>query len=113
MRAVVRDAYGSVDVLRVGEISKPVAGEDQVLVRVRAAGVDQGVWHVMAGMPYAMRLAGFGMRAPKNPLLGSDVSGTVEAVGSGATAFQPGDEVFGTCRVPSPSSPFLALIVSR
>ena len=82
MKAVVRDAYGSVDVLRFGEIAKPVAGEGEVLVRVRAAGVDQGVWHLMAGMPYVMRLAGFGLRAPKNPLLGYDVAGRVEAVGA-------------------------------
>jgi NADPH:quinone reductase-like Zn-dependent oxidoreductase len=68
MRAVLRDTYGSVDVLRVGEIPAPVAGEGEVLVRVQAAGVDQGVWHVMVGMPYAMLLAGFGIRAPKNPL---------------------------------------------
>src|SRR5689334_13492864 len=98
MKATVRDAYGSIDVLRLEEIATPVAGEDEVLVLVVAAGVDQGVWHVMAGMPYALRLAGFGIRSPKNPLLGSDLAGRVEAVGSGVTAFQPGDEVFGTCR---------------
>ena len=82
MRAVVRDAYGSVDVLRLAEVDKPVAGEGEVLVRVHAAGVDQGVWHLMAGMPYVMRLVGFGIRAPKNPLLGYDVAGRVEAVGA-------------------------------
>jgi NADPH:quinone reductase-like Zn-dependent oxidoreductase len=82
----------------VDEIAKPVPGEGEVLVRVVAAGVDQGVWHVMAGMPYAMRLAGFGVRAPKNPLLGHDLAGRVEAVGSGAVTFRVGDEVFGTCR---------------
>lgn len=98
MKAIVRDVYGSVDVLRQAEIEAPVAGEGEVLVRVIAAGVDQGVWHVMVGMPYAMRLAGFGIRAPKNPLLGYDVAGRVEAVGSSAGAFQPGDEVFGTCK---------------
>jgi NADPH:quinone reductase-like Zn-dependent oxidoreductase len=98
MKAVVRDAYGSADVLRLGEVAKPVAGEDEVLVRVEAAGVDQGVWHLMVGMPYAMRLAGFGIRAPKNPLLGYDVAGRVEAVGAHAGSFRPGDEVFGTCR---------------
>ena len=98
MKAVVRDTYGSVDVLRLGEVAKPVAGEGEVLVRVHAAGVDQGVWHLMAGMPYVMRLAGFGIRAPKNPLLGYDVAGRVEAVGANAEQFQPGDEVFGTCR---------------
>src|ERR1041385_6455512 len=95
MRAVVRDAYGSVDVLRLAEVDKPVAGDGEVLVRVHAAGVDQGVWHLMAGMPYAMRLAGFGIRAPKNPLLGYDVAGRVEAVGANAGLFRPGDEVFG------------------
>jgi NADPH:quinone reductase-like Zn-dependent oxidoreductase len=97
MKAVVRDTYGSVDVLRVGDIPKPVAGEGEVLVRVVAAGVDQGVWHLMRGMPYVMRLAGFGIRAPKNPLLGYDVAGRVEAVSSDADSLRPGDEVFGTC----------------
>jgi NADPH:quinone reductase-like Zn-dependent oxidoreductase len=98
MRAVVRDAYGSVDVLRLREVGKPVAGEGEVLVCVHAAGVDQGVWHLMVGMPYVMRLAGFGIRAPKNPLLGYDVAGRVEAVGTDAGPFRPGDDVFGTCR---------------
>jgi NADPH:quinone reductase-like Zn-dependent oxidoreductase len=98
VKAVIRDAYGSVDVLRVGDTAKPVVNEGEVLVRVVAAGVDQGVWHLMAGMPYVMRLAGFGIRAPKNPLLGYDVAGRVEAVGTNAGPFQPGDEVFGTCR---------------
>ena len=98
MKAVVRDAYGSADVLRLGEVAKPVAGEGEVLVRVVAAGVDQGTWHMMVGMPYAMRLAGFGIRAPKNPLLGYDVAGRVEAVGARVTEFRPGQEVFGTCR---------------
>ncbi len=98
MKAVVRDTYGSVEVLRLAEIAKPVAGDGQVLVRIHAAGVDQGVWHLMVGMPYVMRLAGFGIRAPKNPLLGYDLAGRVEAVGAQADLFQPGDEVFGTCR---------------
>jgi NADPH:quinone reductase-like Zn-dependent oxidoreductase len=98
MKAIVRDAYGSTDVLRFEEVAKPVAAEGEVLLRVHAAGVDQGVWHLMAGMPYVMRLAGFGVRAPKNPLLGYDVAGRVEAVGPNAGSFRPGDEVFGTCR---------------
>ena len=98
MKAVVRDTYGSVDVLRLEEVAKPVAGDGELLVRVHAAGVDQGVWHLMVGMPYVMRLAGFGIRAPKNPLLGYDVAGRVEAVGANAGPFRPGDEVFGTCR---------------
>src|SRR5207244_13474953 len=98
MKAIVRDAYGSAGVLRLAEIDKPVAGEGEVLVRVHAAGVDQGVWHLLTGTPYAMRLAGFGVRAPKNPLLGWDVAGRVEAVGAGVTTLRLGDEVFGTCR---------------
>jgi NADPH:quinone reductase-like Zn-dependent oxidoreductase len=98
MKAIVRDAYGSDDVLRLAEIDKPVASEGEVLVRAHAAGVDQGVWHLMTGTPYAMRLAGFGIRAPKNPLLGYDVAGRVEAVGAHLTEFRPGQDVFGTCR---------------
>ena len=98
MKAIIRDAYGSVQVLRLAETGKPVAREGEVLVRVHAAGVDQGVWHLMTGMPYARRLAGFGVRAPKNPLLGYDVAGRVEAVGAQVTEFQTGQEVFGTCR---------------
>jgi NADPH:quinone reductase-like Zn-dependent oxidoreductase len=98
MKAIVRDAYGAVEVLRSAEFDQPVAGEGEVLVRVQAAGVDQGVWHLMAGMPYVMRLVGFGIRAPKNPLLGYDVAGSVESVGKNAGSFRPGDAVFGTCR---------------
>src|SRR3954470_13773585 len=98
MRAIVRDAYGSVDVLRLAEVDPPAVGENEVLLRVHAAGVDQGVWHLMTGMPYVMRMAGFGLRAPKNPFLGYDVAGRVEAVGAQATVFRPGDDVFGTCR---------------
>jgi NADPH:quinone reductase-like Zn-dependent oxidoreductase len=113
MKAVVRDAYGSVDVLRVGDTAEPVADEGEVLVRVLAAGVDQGAWHLMAGMPYVMRLAGFGIRAPKNPLLGYDVAGRVEAVGPNARPFRPGDEVSGLAVVPSPSMRLPALIVWR
>ena len=98
MKAIIRDRYGSVEVLRLAETGKPVAREGEVLVRVHAAGVDQGVWHLMTGTPYVMRLAGFGIRAPKNPLLGYDVAGRVEAVGAQVTEFQTGQEVFGTCR---------------
>jgi NADPH:quinone reductase-like Zn-dependent oxidoreductase len=113
MKAIVRDAYGSVDGLRLAEIDPPVAGESEVLLRVHAAGVDQGVWHLMTGTPYVMRLAGFGLRAPKNPLLGYDVAGRVEAVGAQMTVFRPGDEVFGTCRGRSRSTRSLAQIASR
>jgi len=98
MKAIVQDTYGSPDVLQLREIDKPVVGEDEVLVRVQAAGVDQGVWHSVAGLPYLFRIAGIGVRAPKNPVPGLDVAGRVEAVGGSVTLFQPGDEVFGTCR---------------
>ena len=98
MKAIVQDTYGSPDVLQLREIDKPVVGEDEVLVRVQAAGVDQGVWHSVAGLPYLFRIAGIGVRAPKNPVPGLDLAGRVEAVGGSVTLFQPGDEVFGTCR---------------
>jgi NADPH:quinone reductase-like Zn-dependent oxidoreductase len=98
MKAIVRDAYGSADVLELRDIDKPVVGDDEVLLRVRAAGVDQGVWHVMAGLPYPIRLAGFGLRAPKNPVLGADVAGVVQAVGKEVSGFRPGDEVFGIAK---------------
>jgi NADPH:quinone reductase-like Zn-dependent oxidoreductase len=98
MKAIVQDMYGSPDVLELREIDKPVVGGDEVLVRVHAAGVDQGVWHLMAGLPYLVRVAGVGLRAPKNPVRGVDVAGRVDAVGENVTRFGPGDEVFGTCR---------------
>jgi NADPH:quinone reductase-like Zn-dependent oxidoreductase len=95
MKAIARDAYGSPNVLERRDIDKPEIGDAEMLVRVHAAGVDRGVWHVMAGLPYPIRLAGYGLRAPKNPVIGSDVAGVVEAVGQNVTSFQPGDEVFG------------------
>jgi NADPH:quinone reductase-like Zn-dependent oxidoreductase len=95
VKAIVRDTYGSTDVLELRDIDKPEIADDEVLVRVHAAGVDQGVWHVMAGLPYPIRLAGYGLRAPKTPVPGADVAGVVEAVGPDVTRFQPGDEVFG------------------
>jgi NADPH:quinone reductase-like Zn-dependent oxidoreductase len=95
MKAIIRDTYGSADILELREIDKPEIGDDEVLVRVHAAGVDQGVWHVMTGLPYPIRLAGYGLRAPKTPVLGADVAGVVEAVGNDVTRFQVGDEVFG------------------
>ena len=99
MKAIVQESYGSTpDVLQLREIARPVVGDDDVLVRVHAAGVDQGVWHLMAGMPYVMRLAGFGLRAPKSPVRGYNVAGRVEAFGAKVTSFRPGDDVFGTCR---------------
>jgi NADPH:quinone reductase-like Zn-dependent oxidoreductase len=95
MKAIVRDTYGSLDVLELRDIDKPEIGDEEVLVRVHAAGVGRDVWHVMTGLPYPIRLAGYGLRAPKNPVIGSDVAGVVEAVGKNVTRFQSGDEVFG------------------
>src|ERR671919_104087 len=95
MKAIVQDEYGSPDVLELREIDIPEIKDDEVLLRVCAAGVGRDVWHVMAGLPYPIRLAGYGLRAPNNPVIGSDVAGVVEAVGKNVTRFQPGDEVFG------------------
>ena len=98
MRAIVQDVYGSADRLRLAEIDKPVIAAGEVLVRVRAAGVDRGTCHLMRGEPYLMRILGFGFRGPKNRVPGLDVAGTVAAVGAGITRFQAGDEVFGISR---------------
>lgn len=95
MRAAVRHRYGSADAVAVERVGVPSPGPDQVLVEVVAAGLDRGVWHVMAGRPYVARLAGFGVRAPKNPVLGMDVAGRVVAVGSAVDELAVGDEVMG------------------
>jgi len=95
LKAIVHDEYGTADLLELRDIDKPDSGDDEVLVQVHAAGVDRGVWHVMKGLPYPIRLAGYGLRAPKNPVLGSDMAGMVEAVGKEVSGFKPGDEVFG------------------
>ncbi len=95
MKAITRHRYGSTDVVEFEELPRPTPAEHEVLIRVRAAGLGREVWHLMTGMPYLVRLAGFGVRAPKQPILGSDVAGTVEAVGAGVTRFVPGDDVFG------------------
>ena len=99
MRAMTQDRYGSAaEVLALDEVEVPVAGDDEVLIRVRAAGVGPDVWHLLTGLPYLVRLIGFGLRRPKTRVVGRDVAGTVDVVGKGVTRFQPGDEVFGTCR---------------
>ncbi len=98
MRAIVQDRYGSADVLQLARVDRPQIGEDEVLVQVRAAGLDRGTWHMMAGQPYLLRVLGFGFRAPKNRVPGLDVAGTVVAVGSAVTRFSAGDEVFGISR---------------
>jgi NADPH:quinone reductase-like Zn-dependent oxidoreductase len=98
MRAVVQDRYGSDPdaVLAVGQVARPTIGDDDVLVRVSAAGVDMGTWHCMTGMPYAMRLTGFGLRSPRALNPGRALAGTVEAVGRSVTSVSPGDEVYGS-----------------
>ena len=98
MKAIVQDTYGSADVLQLREIAQPAPGDGEVLIQVRAAGADPGVWHMMTGVPYLMRVIGFGFRRPKVPVRGLALAGVVVAAGPGAARFQPGDEVFGTCR---------------
>ena len=93
MKAIVQREYGSPDALRVAEIDRPRAGAGEVLLRVHAAGLDAGVWHLMTGRPYLVRLMGYGLRKPKHQTPGQDAAGTVAAVGAGVTRFQPGDEV--------------------
>jgi NADPH:quinone reductase-like Zn-dependent oxidoreductase len=95
MKAIVQDEYGSPDVLELRDIDKPEIGDDEMLVRVHAAGVDRSVWHIMTGLPYLMRIGGYGLRAPKNPVPGMEVAGVVEALGKNVTRLQPGDEIFG------------------
>jgi NADPH:quinone reductase-like Zn-dependent oxidoreductase len=96
MQAIVQDSYGSADVLRLARIARPEIADNEVLIRVHAAGVHIGDWHLMMGQPYLMRVMGFGFRAPKAPIRGLDVAGTVEAVGKNVTRFRVGEEVFGT-----------------
>jgi NADPH:quinone reductase-like Zn-dependent oxidoreductase len=96
MRAIVQDEYGeAADVLRLEQVDRPAIADDEVLLRVVAAGVDRGVWHIMAGLPYPIRLMGYGLRAPKDRARGREVAGIVEAVGKDVTTFAPGDEVYG------------------
>jgi NADPH:quinone reductase-like Zn-dependent oxidoreductase len=97
MRAVVQDRYGPAPeaVLRIAEIDRPTIAGAEVLVRVRASSVDRGTWHIMAGLPYPIRLAGFGLRRPKYTNPGRNLAGTVAAVGADVSGFLPGDEVFG------------------
>ena len=95
MKAIIQDRYGSTAVLESGEIETPEIGDDQVLLRVHAAGVNPADWAIMSGLPYIARPI-YGLRRPRAGVRGTDVSGTVEAVGSSVTRFKPGDEVFGS-----------------
>jgi NADPH:quinone reductase-like Zn-dependent oxidoreductase len=94
MRAVLQDRYGTADVLRFGRVARPVIGDHDVLVEVRAAGLDRGTEHLITGKPYAMRLA-TGMKRPRNPVPGRDVAGVVVAIGAAVARFAVGDEVYG------------------
>ncbi len=95
MTAVVQDSYGTPDVLHSAEVERPGIADDEVLVRVHAAGVARGDWHVMTGRPYLVRVMGFGLRRPKIGVRGQDLAGTVESVGAAVTTLKPGDEVYG------------------
>ncbi len=97
MKAIVYHNYGSPDVLKCEAIEKPTPGDDEVLIRVRAASVNPLDWHFMRGTPYFVRIIA-GLRKPKVTRLGVDVAGQVEAVGRNVTQFKPGDAVFGSCR---------------
>jgi NADPH:quinone reductase-like Zn-dependent oxidoreductase len=98
MRAITQDAYGTADVLRLEQVAVPTIEPHEVLVRVHAAGLDRGTWHLLTGRPYLMRVIGFGFRRPKNRVPGLDVAGTVVDVGSAVTRFAVGYEVFGISR---------------
>ena len=108
MQAVVRDSYGSADVLQVSQVSQPTVTGNEMLIRVRAAGLDRGAWHFMTGRPYLMRVAGFGLRRPKNPGLGMDLAGVVESIGADVTGYAVGDSVYGTGK-----NSFAALATAR
>ena len=97
MRAIVQERYGDADDLHLSRVPTPQIADNEVLVRVAAAGLDRGTWHLMTGRPYAMRLA-LGFRGPRNKVPGLDVAGTVVAVGAATTGFSVGDEVFGISR---------------
>src|SRR5438270_13042998 len=94
MKAIVCTRYGSPDVLQLQEVEKPTPGDDEVLVRVHAVSINAADWHLMRGKPFLARIMIGGFRKPKNPILGSDIAGRVEAVGKDVTQFQLDDEVF-------------------
>lgn len=97
MKGIVQDRYGSADVLEFRDIDDPVVGEDEILVRVKAAGCGPDVWHLMTGLPYFVRLMP-GFHKMRAGVRGSDVAGVVESVGAAVADFRPGDEVMGEAR---------------
>lgn len=96
MKAIVRDKYGSPDILELREIDRPVPKENQVLVKIHAASANALDWHILRAKPFVVRLMGFGFLTPKRKILGADIAGVVEAVGKDVTRFKAGDEVFGS-----------------
>jgi NADPH:quinone reductase-like Zn-dependent oxidoreductase len=96
VKALTRSVYGSAEVLKFADVDRPVAADDELLIRVRAAGAGPEVWHLMTGLPYLVRIMGFGLRTPKNPILGLDLAGVVEAVGKDVRQVRVGEQVFGT-----------------
>src|SRR6266516_3397515 len=97
MRAIVQDKYGSPDVLQLRDVDKPVVKDDEALVRVHAAAVNIGDWHLLRGVPYVMRLVS-GVLKPRRRIPGLDIAGQVEAAGRNVKQFRPGDQVFGWCK---------------
>lgn len=95
MRAMVQRTYGPPDLLRLERIPRPEPGAGEVLVRVRAAGIDRGTWHLLTGRPLLVRAMGFGLRGPRQPVPGLDLAGVVEEVGEGVSGLARGDEVLG------------------
>src|SRR5580692_10851099 len=98
MKAISYDRYGSPDVLKCGETAKPAPGDNEVLIRIRAAALNPYDWHFMRGEPYAVRIAAGGLRKPKDSRLGADVAGEIEVAGKDITQFKLGDAVFGSCK---------------
>lgn len=95
MKAVVRDEYGSPEVLRLEEVPRPIPRDDELLVRVHAASVNKGDTEILRGDPLWVRMVGFGLIKPKIRILGTNLAGRIEAVGARVTRFEPGDEILG------------------
>jgi NADPH:quinone reductase-like Zn-dependent oxidoreductase len=113
MRAIIQENYGEAENVRLGQVGRPAIGDREVLLRVHAAGVDRGVWHLVAGLPYAVRLAGYGIRAPKTPVPGREVAGRVEAVGAEVRRWRWATRCSASPRVPLLSTRGPGLASSR
>src|SRR5215213_11135443 len=113
MKAIVQDKYGSADVLELRDVEEPQPGDDELLIRVHAAGVDPGVWHLMTGLPYLVRVMGFGFRKPKIRIRGTDAAGTVEATGRNVTRSSRVTRYTGRATAPSRNIPAPGRSASR